>query len=239
MRRLPCADDVPEQSGSLREAEQVSARAYWERSWQTVEPARIAVYRERLASSSDACIRYLKARGHRTVCDAGCGCGAYSLALAAAGFQVSGFDVSADAVSLAATLLSENGYATHGFRLADILSTGFADGQFDAVVARDVIDHMPLQDGKAAAAELLRITKPGGSVLLTLDQADEEYESEPHETSPDGDYRYTGGKWNGMVFHPYSPEEISRLVVGQEVKFIHTTESGFLAVFEKSGGSIG
>ena len=105
-------------------------------------------------------------------------------------------------------MLESKGIYSADFRAADVLATGYADGQFDAVVSRDVIDHMPLRDGIAAVRELCRITKDGGTVVLTLDRTDEEYEREPHTVNGDGDYLFSDGKWKGMVFHPYSEEQI-------------------------------
>lgn len=63
-----------------------------------------------------------------------------------------------------------------------------------------------------ATKELCRITKPGGIVLITLDSLDEEYETETHIVNEDGDYVFTDGKWNGMVFHPYSQEEVYEII---------------------------
>ena len=41
---------------------------------------------------------------------------------------------------------------------------------------------------------------------------DEEYKSEPHIVNADGDYLFTDGKWNGMVFHPYDREEVCEII---------------------------
>lgn len=91
--------------------------------------------------------------------------------------------------------------------------------------------------GTAAVKELLRFVRSGGCVLMTLDRTDEEYESEPHTVTNDGDYCFSDGKWKGMIFHPYSPEEISRLVDGQGTKLLKSDESGFLVVIEKGEDS--
>ena len=48
-------------------------------------------------------------------------------------------------------------------------------------------------DGIGAVKELLRIVRPGGWVVITLDTADG-YESEPHEINEDGDWLFTHGK---------------------------------------------
>ncbi len=209
------------------------ACAFWERSWKTVDPARFSAYASQTDTTEDEIVSELMARGARQVCDAGCGCGAYALYLARQGFCVSGFDVAEAAVSLAVKTLSENGCPTDGFHAADILESGYADGSFDAVVARDVVDHMPIRRGAAALRELLRITRPGGCVLLTLDATDDDYDSEPHTISPDGDYLYTGGKWDGMTFHPYTPEEIEKLTDGLNAALLQEDWGSFTVILEK------
>ena len=206
---------------------------FWERSWKSLDQDKLSLYIERFDYSADPVIDFLLERGYNRLCDAGCGCGVYALKLAKHGFSVSGFDISEDAVQRAKRLMSENGYPTRGFRCVDILMTGYTDGSFDAVVARDVLDHMPIRDSMAAVKELLRIVRPGGCVLMTLDGTDEEYEVEPHTVNPDGDYLFSGGKWNGMVFHPYSPGEINRLLNRQIPTILKADENGFLVVLEK------
>lgn len=92
---------------------------------------------------------------------------------------------------------------------------------------------MPLMNGIAAIRELYRIVKKGGSIIITLDQSDAEYETEPHTVNSDGDYIFTGGKWNGMVFHPYSENEIARLVQAGTIAKLESAADGFLVVIAK------
>ncbi len=201
---------------------------FWKCSWKHVDPERITEYMRTFDMTPDALIDALHRYGVKTVCDAGCGCGAYAQKLAANGFCVSGFDVSARAVGIAQALL-ERSSLTAGLKTAGILSTGYADGAFDGVVCRDVLDHLPRADAAAAVKELCRITKPGGVVIFTADPLDEEYRTEPHRVNVDGDYVYTAGKWKGMVFHPYTAETV-RAIVPEGTLCEITDTSGKLTV---------
>lgn len=71
---------------------------------------------------------------------------------------------------------------------------------------------MSKKDAAIAIQELYRITKPGGIVLFTVDYLDSEYETETHIVNEDGDFVFTEGKWKGMIFHPYSKEEIIQMI---------------------------
>lgn len=209
---------------------------FWNQSWNHVDMNRVSEYIERMKSAepvSDPIIDCLRAQQAKVVCDAGCGCGAYSLKLALNGFKIFGFDISPAAVRLSKELLSSRNIEYGDFRTCDILATGFDDNQFDAVISRDVIDHMSLIDGIAAVRELYRIVKKGGSIILTLDRADAEYETEPHIVNSDGDYIFTDGKWDGMVFHPYSENEIARLVQLGTIIRLESAADGFLVVIAK------
>ena len=106
---------------------------FWEHSWKRVDPERVAGYVQSIDMAPDALISALHRHGVKTVCDAGCGCGAYAMKLAANGFSVCGFDVSSRAVEIAQTLLEEAALAAE-LKTAGILSTGYADGAFDGAV---------------------------------------------------------------------------------------------------------
>ena len=214
----------------VRQAE----RSFWDRAWKAPDPRRLAEAAAGPDPEGELLVACLKARGAQRVCDAGCGCGRRSLLLAANGFALSGFDLSGEAVALTKSLLAEQGFPAGDFRRADLLASGFADGAFDAVVCRDVLDHLPLREARAALEELLRILRPGGCLLLTLDETDEDYEAQPHTLSPDGDYEYTDGKWKGMVFHPYPPEELEKLTGGRHA-LLSSSEKGSVLLLEKPG----
>lgn len=185
--------------------------SFWESSWKKVDLTRVTEYVDTFDMNSDDLIAIMRQHGVQKVCDAGCGCGIYALKLAANGFDVSGFDVSAHAVEISQNLLKKASLSAE-LKTASILKTEYTDEQFDCVLSRDVLDHMSKVDAIIAIKELCRITNPNGIVQLTFDYLDEEYQTEPHIINSDGDYVYTNGKWKGMVFHPYNLETIYEIV---------------------------
>ena len=98
----------------------------------------------------------------RHILDAGCGSGPLSVALRDRGADVTGFDVSAAMVELARNRLGDDAdLIVHD--LADPLP--YADAAFDDVVASLVLHY--LEDWTGPLAELHRVLKPGGRVILS------------------------------------------------------------------------
>lgn len=91
--------------------------------------------------------------------DVGCG-GAW---LAEHFDDYAGVDVSADAVAAA----SERGLDVRRIEPSDPLP--FADGEFDAVVLKDVLEHVP--DPVAMVLEVRRVLRPGGRVFASSPDA--------------------------------------------------------------------
>lgn len=85
--------------------------------------------------------------------------------LASRSAQVEGVDISARAVETAARKYPE--LKTH---LADLRELPFEDCAFDCVVSNSTLDHFQQeQDIHRAIAELFRVTRPGGFLLVTMD----------------------------------------------------------------------
>ena len=116
----------------------------------------------RLASISSAVGRYAPADGR--VLDLGCGTGELARALASAGLDVTGCDISAEMLRRAA---SQQGRCAGWLRLAPSWRTlPFASASFDAVVAASVLEYV--SDPVDVLAECARVTRPGGVVLYTV-----------------------------------------------------------------------
>jgi SAM-dependent methyltransferase len=105
--------------------------------------------------------RYLPRDRRARLLDAGCGTGGLTRALGACG-DVVGVDLSPLALGLART----RGHLA--LVRATVGALPFPAGTFDAVVAADVLYHRAVPDDAAALAELGRVCRPGGVVVLHL-----------------------------------------------------------------------
>jgi len=100
-------------------------------------------------------------RGLR-VLDAGCGSGALAAALAGGGAAVTGIDLSASLLEIAARRLGP----AVALRQADLGEPlPFADGSFDLVVASLVLHY--LEDWVPALSEFHRLLVPGGRLVIS------------------------------------------------------------------------
>ncbi|MDD3180911.1 MAG: class I SAM-dependent methyltransferase [Opitutaceae bacterium] len=108
------------------------------------------------------CLELRLQPGRGEVLDAGCGTGGLLQRLheARPGWRLRGVDFSPEACALA----RDRGGAE--ISEASILALPFRDGEFDAVVSCDVI--CQVEDEAAALRELVRCTKPGGVIVLTM-----------------------------------------------------------------------
>lgn len=91
--------------------------------------------------------------------DAGCGTGGTLDRVSAIG-SVSGVDLE----PLALSLCRERGH--RDLALASANALPFGEGIFDAVLALDVLEHIP--DDAGAASELARVLRPGGIAVVTV-----------------------------------------------------------------------
>lgn len=93
--------------------------------------------------------------------DAGCGTGIYTVWLAERGLEVTGVD--SDPVMLAA---ARRKVPSAVFLEADATALPFTDGEFDLALAVTLFCFLDERERQAAAAELVRVTRPGGRVVV-------------------------------------------------------------------------
>lgn len=198
----------------------------WEKLWSREDGDTLLSYLERFCGLKSNVIDIFKDFGAVRVCDAACGYGAYSVALASNGFEVYSFDVSPSAAEFTRMGLEHYGFDGSNVKSADILSTGYPNAFFDGVIANSVLDHMSVSDAEKALAELCRITKPGGLIMASFDGADDEDMSMPHQLLDDGSILYTSGSRCGMILHPYGKAEVRRLLKDFEIVYTELNPQG-------------
>ncbi|MCA9507203.1 MAG: class I SAM-dependent methyltransferase [Myxococcales bacterium] len=100
------------------------------------------------------------------ILDLGCGAGHTSAHIAKKyGCYVNGVDISTDALHHASQLYKNEPYFKQmQFEQGDIKHLSFSDGYFNAVVCESVL--LFLEEKEAAIAEMIRVLKPGGFLLL-------------------------------------------------------------------------
>jgi SAM-dependent methyltransferase len=107
------------------------------------------------------------------VLDLGCGGGRHAFELYRRGADVVAFDHSREELAQVATMFYAMSMgdevpegATAKVVQGDVLTLPFPDGSFDAVIAAEVLEHIP--DDERAMAEIVRVVKPGGRVAVTV-----------------------------------------------------------------------
>lgn len=101
--------------------------------------------------------------------DAGCGIGLQALLLAQAvgpGGHITGLDIAPELLAYGATLARQTGLAHQiTLREGDVSRLPFADGSFDWAWSADCIGY-PAGDLPGLLQELMRVVRPGGSIIL-------------------------------------------------------------------------
>jgi SAM-dependent methyltransferase len=103
----------------------------------------------------------LAERPHPRILDCGCGTGANLVMLGEFG-HASGFDVSFRGLELA------HRYGQRRVAQARITDVPFGDASFDLVTAFDVLYSLSEEDEAAGLAEILRVLKPGGTLIVNV-----------------------------------------------------------------------
>lgn len=160
--------------------------------------ARLALQRERAPAFAERLQAWLAPlAGDEVTLDAGCGTGAFALALAPYVSEVVGVDLDASFVDAARDEAPPN----CRFVVGDATALPFAYGAFDIVGCLRLLHHV--RRPELVVSELCRVTRPGGR-LLVVDQLGNidplrslevdrfEHARDPSHTRllPDGDIRY-------------------------------------------------
>ncbi|WP_335934854.1 class I SAM-dependent methyltransferase [Streptomyces sp. PTD5-9] len=150
-----------------------------------------------MARQGEALDKLIRAKpghgGPARVLDCSCGIGTQAIALALRGHRVTGTDISRSAAARAAREA-----AARGVRLsaatADMRRLPFADARFDTVVCADnSLPHLLTEaDVHAALAEMRRVLRPGGLLVVSTRPYDEILRARPTSTAPQTSSAPTG-----------------------------------------------
>ena len=183
------------------------------------------------------------------VLDAGAGPGRFTLELARLGATVVAGDISPRQLELHAERTAEVEDSIEARELLDILDlSGFDDASFDAVVCYGGPLSYVLGEADQALGELLRVTKPGGYVLLSvmslLGAARAFFSAFPELIEEFGweravaDIFATGdllGDINrGHVCRLYRWSDLERLISAHPCRVVAASASNFLSVTNES-----
>lgn len=114
----------------------------------------------------DYCAQRMHSVGGNHLLDAGCGTGHKCKLLAKRGFRLTGIDFSHFAISVGQSEMQSDGLTDQiELQHGDLTQLSWADNSFDHVLCWGVLMHIP--DMPAAVAELARVVKPGGLVVIS------------------------------------------------------------------------
>jgi len=163
--------------------------------------------------------RYLPAVGW--ILDAGSGPGRYAIDVARRGCRVAMFDLVGEMLQLGRDKIAGAGVSVHvTLTQGNLTALPYPDGVFDAVMSLGApLSHIPNGSDRAAAiAELARVVKPGGVVLLTGLQRLASYRSAIYWISEDffdqfmtAEQRTCGIFSGSQVWYTFSPGELQEL----------------------------
>ncbi|MDX1878905.1 class I SAM-dependent methyltransferase [Mycolicibacterium sp. 141076] len=115
----------------------------------------------------------LKIGAGTTVIDVGCGAGRHSFEAYRRGADVVAFDQDGEELNNVDAILqamADQGEAPPGAKAevvkGDALELPYRDGEFDCVIASEILEHVPEDD--RAIGELVRVLKPGGLLAITV-----------------------------------------------------------------------
>ena len=130
-------------------------------TWALGEYDRIA---DGLTISTDQTLRVAKIRPGERVLDLATGTGITAIAARERGATVTGVDLTPELLATARKKAEHEGFGDIDFKEGDAEALPFADASFDVVLS--TCGHMFAPDQPKVAAELARVTRPGGRVVF-------------------------------------------------------------------------
>ncbi len=152
-------DDIGSIKGEIVSIwDKVSEHYQWERYWECNENH----------ANLSAILSHIGNPKGKYIIEVGCGSGFTTIALAQRGAECSLLDISQQALNTAVSAFRSVGLYTPKHYLADALNTRLPSSAFDVVWNGGVIEHFNNYEKELLLKEMLRITKPGGKVIVLV-----------------------------------------------------------------------
>jgi ubiquinone/menaquinone biosynthesis C-methylase UbiE len=147
-------------------------RSTWEAVWTGHLTRGDDAFADRFTQEAFRRLRPLFDDGDRSIGEIGCGTGRFCCLLAETlpHSTLHGIDVSDTSIRVAAETARARGCANAYFKQDNLAHLAIADGHFDAVFSQGLIPLFPPTgafSAKEAVRELVRVTRPGGKVIVT------------------------------------------------------------------------
>ncbi len=182
------------------------ARSYWDKTW-----SRFLKYHGMIAPSAKL-VQHLFTQVPRNgvILDLGCGEGRNSLYLSQVGFNIIGLDLSFKATSVMKNNFFEE--SLKGLILTgDARQLPFMADSIDGILAHHLFDHLDQEGFRKAINECLRVLKPEGVLLFTMDTFSEALSDSSVINKDDGSFYFSKGPSKGMLVRPYDECELAGL----------------------------
>lgn len=142
-----------------------ASRLSWDETYATTDYRELPWFSHRPSPWLREAVRQKWILPPAQVLDVGCGAGTNSLWLARQGFQVTGIDLAGTAIDTARDR-ARKAHLPIDFGEGDVLDLPFGPSSFDAAIDIGCFHTLPLGRRRDYAAEVARVLRPGGTLVL-------------------------------------------------------------------------
>lgn len=144
-----------------------STSDYWQAIYESDAPKTYAAYR--LRQQHQFALAFVRSHSHiQQVLELGCGAGLLAMDFAEAGYNVTAVDIAPKMIERAQAMAKARQVEVD-WRVDKAETLPDADGRYDAVIALGLLSNIPKLD--AALAEMWRVVRPGGVLVVTMPNA--------------------------------------------------------------------
>jgi len=163
---------VPADSIKTLYKDSEETKTYWEEDWASRDFRKMLkkeLYNHTFRAAIDTFVSQSRINEAQKVLDIGCGWGRIIIGLLKRfpNLEISGIDISEEAISRAPTLIEqETGVSSVDLRIGTAEELPFADNSFDCIISTRAFQY--IQNPQGAMQEVTRVLKPHGRVTISV-----------------------------------------------------------------------